>query len=596
MNRSILALLALTVGFVGTAHAQFNDQWVEFTKNAAMLSSSTISDTNNETDVDWGDLNGDGFIDLVVVRKEPFTSPGKRTNVLLMNESGVLTNRTSQYATQSDVGGDNGFLTATNDRDVRIDDFDQDGRLDFVTATTISDGDPKHVGHPRIYRNLGFSGANWNGMRFENARIPQLFHYGNGTAQNPRFCSVATGDVTTDGYPDLYFGDYDSSGAGGAQQGSSQDLNNRLLINDGNGFFSDHSQSRLPSNMITSAFGAASVIADMNGDGLRDIVRQSALNPPQNVKNAYNLPGNPGFFSVTDEIFSGNAPYHVNVGDLNKDGRLDIVESDDNADRFMINTGTDALGRVIWSASKTYSFLTGGDDGFASNNLVADLNNDGWNDVLICDVDVDIGSYARRLHIYHNRGGTVGSTNITLREERQSSSSSAWIGVVGLHSSDMTGTHDVAVFDVDNDGDNDMVISRKDGTDVWENLLIDNPPVICQPSIGFGNHPTATLSVCGGSLATGTNATLQISGLPTNATPVVFAGFQSNPTVLGVLDGLTLVPMPFFLVLPLANPGTGTVDVTVPGGKGPLSIYTQVVLDQPTGKSATNAVRIDFQP
>jgi len=581
-----------------SASAQFNDQWASFTEDSSMLSAGTITSNNEEADLAWGDLDNDGAIDLVVVRKQPFTSTGKRTNLLLMNENGVLTDRTSTYASDADVGGDQGFQTATNDRDVVLTDVDQDGFLDVVTATTLSDGEPKHIGHPRVYRN---EGGSWNGLRFENSRFPQLLHYGTGNSQNPRFCSVAAGDITGNGYPDLYFGDYDSSGAGGAQQGSNEDLNDRLLINDGSGFFTDGSQSRMTSTMLTSAFGVAVAIEDMNLDGTNDVVKDTALNSPQNVSVSYNnslglAPNGDGYFNI-HHVFHTNAPYHTSVGDLNNDGRPDVVVTDDGSDRFRYNVGVDGLGRVSWTSAKTFDFLTGSDDGFGSNNLIADIDGDGWNDVLICDVDVDIGGYSRRLHIYHNRGGSPGSTNLTLREERQSSSGSAWVGVEGMKIGDMTGTHDVAVFDIDGDCDNDLVVSRRDGTQVWRND--EDPagcsPPVCQTDVGFGDG-TTTLSVCGGDLGTGEDATLQIVAGPANTTGLLFVGLASNPSFLVDLQ-LTLVPFPWNLVVPVSTDGAGEFDLTVPGGGPTLSLYTQFIAPSgPSTYAASNAVRVDLLP
>ena len=96
---------------------------------------------------------------------------------------------------------------------------------------------------------------------------------------------------------------------------------------------------------------------------------------------------------------------------------------------------------------------------------------DGLQDVLVADVDPQISGFNRRLHIYHNRGGAVGGT-VNMHEE----SGSGFIGVRGLNSSEMTGTHDVAIFDIDRDGDNDLVIGRCTGTDLWINDTFTGGP------------------------------------------------------------------------------------------------------------------------
>ena len=111
-----------------------------------------------------------------------------------MNEGGVLVDRTAQYAAQSDVSGDQGFLTPTNDRDVELVDVDDDGWLDVVTATTLTDNSSKHLSHPRIYINLGEIDGVWQGIRHEDARMPQMH-----ATAGPRFCSVASGDLDGDG-------------------------------------------------------------------------------------------------------------------------------------------------------------------------------------------------------------------------------------------------------------------------------------------------------------------------------------------------------------------------------------------------------------
>src|SRR5690606_16038544 len=125
------------------------------------------------------------------------------------------------------------------------------------------------ISHPRVFMNLGEDGnGNWLGFRYEEARIPQFFTIPGGLAVAPRLCSIAAGDVTGDGFADLYVGDYDSSGVGGGfPEPANADVNDRLLINDGTGHFTDSNQTRMNSTMLLSAFAMASVIVDMNGDG-----------------------------------------------------------------------------------------------------------------------------------------------------------------------------------------------------------------------------------------------------------------------------------------------------------------------------------------
>jgi VCBS repeat protein len=528
MRRHSLPLMACAAATVllaaSEARAQFGIQWVGFANESSRRIYSDpllgISDPE-EKDYAWGDVDNDGDIDLVVVRKQGWTTPGKKPNVLFINEDGALVDRTAQYASDTDVPGDLGFLTATNDRDVQLADFNADGWLDIATGVTISDSDPKSVSHPRIYINKGAMGGQWLGFRFEQARSPQLYVLNSNGTPNftkpypGRFCSLAVGDVDDDGDIDIHLGDYDGEPSG-------YDINDRLWINDGNGFFSDSYQLRMNAAMTVSGFSAAAAIADMNGDGINDVVTQEA----GSCSIAYNLPPDPVPFDLFDTPHA-MATYFVSVGDLNNDNKLDMVMSEDGQDRYLLNQGNDALNRAIFSSPHTFMFPSGagyGDDGFASESLASDLDNDGWLDVLIADVDVDIPGCGGRMHLYHNLGGTPGGF-VQLREEaQQAGASSGWKGAVGIMPGEVTGTHYVAAFDIDNDKDKDLVVGRCNGTVVYINSL--NPcPIVRYGSalpnstgkvamtytMGTGDLSEKTLTISVRNLPPGALATVNVA-------------------------------------------------------------------------------------
>lgn len=391
-----------------------------------------------EKDFAFGDLNHDGTIDLVVARKEPFNSAGRHSNVLFLNENGVLIDRTEEYASAADDGG-NGFLDLTCDRDIVMADFNNDGWLDVVTATTYGQGLPKTISHPRIYMNLGEIDGQWQGLMYQEALIPTF-------SIAPNFCGVAVGDVNGDGALDLYFVDYNN------------DLEDRLLINIANGLFIDQTEMRMTSTMVDSEFGVNAEIVDMNNDGLNDIVKNNA--GPIHI--AYN--GGNGFFNIFEQLYGG-AGYFFSTGDLNNDGMLDIIVSDDAIDRYLLNQGNGGDGL----ANFTSFAFPGSTDGFGSNSYTVDLDNNGFNEVLIADVDVQDGGCSNE------------RVTDVLRNNENPPIITFFDDAGGISSDALTGVHDLGIFDIDGDCWLDIVIGRCNGITVWIN---QNPGSSCSQCAG----------------------------------------------------------------------------------------------------------------
>ena len=504
---SSIALACFLTSSLSAQFATFNDE------TSARLSSApgVGSADPQEKDYAWDDLDQDGDIDLVCVRKQPFTTTGRHPNVLFMNENGVLTDRTSTLASASTVAGSQGFLDATNDRDVVIVDVNGDGWKDVVTATTLSAGLAQYIRVPRVYINQGNDGTGtWLGLLFDDeTRIDDI---ANGWQGVHRFCSISAGDVDGDGDADLYFGDYQQGGA------RAIDINDRLLINDGTGYFTDESSTRMSVTMLESSFAMSTAMVDMNGDGKVDILKDDALNAPQGVSISYNDgTAGTGFFG-SYEVVHNFAPYHINTGDLNNDGLPDLVISDDGQDRFLLHSGV-VGGMATFRPASSFSYTGGGsDDGFAGNNLIADLNNDGWNDVLITDVDVDIAGFNRRTHIFRNLGN---APDVTLQEQTVNGA------IAGIPIAMLRGTHDVAVFDIDGDGWKDMVMGRSATTEVWMNDpptgLVFSYPAGLQTQIAPGNIVTLEVAV------TGLGGVTPVAGSGQLFYSVNGAPFQSKP-------------------------------------------------------------------
>ena len=233
--------------------------------------------------------------------------------------------------------------------------------------------------------------------------------------------------------------------------------------------------------------------------------------------------------------------------------------------------------------------LSGSDDSYAANSLAADLDGDGLQDVLIADVDPQVAGFNRRLHIYHNRGNQPNGQAL-LREERQQAGSGGWVGAPGLTVNDLKGTHDIAVFDVNGDGVDDLIISRSAGTQVWTR------EPWCQTDLGSGTAGI-DLSICGDKFATGSQVQVKLQ----TSTPFT-GGFlllapSANPTFVPEIQN-TVVAFPPVFFKALTTDANGEINLTVSGGGTPGTIVAQYLMlnGLPSLLSPSNAVEVTVLP
>ncbi len=353
-------------------------QWVSFTdETASHLTLATVpTNDGEEKDIDLADLDRDGDLDIVVVRKRPFSSPGPRGDLLLMNEGGALVDRTAEF----------GFDAGPSDaRDVLCVDVDGDGWLDVVICTTFEDP-------IRLYMNRGDDGGgNWLGLADESAaRLGPI------SQASRKYCAVGAGDVDGDGAPDLFFSNYDGG----------DDL---LYINDGAGRFTDQTQARM-GDYANSGFGTSNVIVDLDGDGDNDIIKLTTLfSAPPFGLGIYVLwnDGTGTFDSVPFQEINATSPYMFLLADFSGDGTPDMYVVNDTDDQVFTTTGVAADSE--WSFSIATPAPAPRTTGFGGNLRAADIDGDGDIDIGVGPIDTDIANCgsSRTFCILRNDGGAL---------------------------------------------------------------------------------------------------------------------------------------------------------------------------------------------
>lgn len=208
--------------------------------------------------------------------------------------------------------------------------------------------------------------------------------------------------------------------------------------------FSDGSSSLNNSDLKS---GVAMAVTDMNGDGLDDIIR---LDNASNLEIEYQQ--SDGSFTRTD-LGSVNGPWAVTIADVDENGMNDIL----------VGGFQDGL-KLLKADNSGTSFTQNVLDGpgiFLQNANFADINNDGNIDFFGCHDD-GISSP------YENDGNGTLLYNLDL------------IDTSSTVASDNSGNYGSIWIDYDNDGDQDLYISkcRQGITDPMDgrrlNLLFQN--------------------------------------------------------------------------------------------------------------------------
>lgn len=333
-----LLTLSLIVGSLQLSFSQNTQTATTFYKDVT-LSHLPYQDLQRlSMDAGIADLDGDGDLDILIANEH-------RPNILLINDGkGNFSNESNRIPQVRHDSEDIGIADFDGDGDLDIIVVSEDDKINELYLNngdgTFADGgsripvtgtsnsvvvfDINEDGSPDIL--IGNNGQ--NNILINDGK-------GNFTDEtNKRFGDHI--DVTQD----LTLADIDNDGDQDLLIGNEGE--NRILINTGKGFFKDESSNRLPYRTESEETREVDV-ADIDGDGDLDILfgNVEAFVPGALRQNRLLLNDGKGFFTditTTHLPKDNNRCFGVAFLDIDGDGDSDIVTGNTNGARFGGNT------------------------------------------------------------------------------------------------------------------------------------------------------------------------------------------------------------------------------------------------------------------
>ncbi|MEM6767322.1 MAG: VCBS repeat-containing protein [Bacteroidota bacterium] len=245
---------------------------------------------------------------------------------------------------------------------------------------------------------------------------------------------VSVADLNADGWEDIYL----------SNDFSTPD---RMFINQGDGTFTESLQQ---STRQTSLFGMGSDAADYNNDGLVDIV-QVDMTPKDNRRNKENMASmNPSlFWNMVQSGFHYQYMYNS----------------------LQLNRGRDGNGIQQFSNVSSLAGISATD--WSWGPLFADLDNDGWKDLVITNGikrDVNNRDFVNSMKVKINFSRSLENINYEdIPSEKienyafQNNGDLTFTDVSEEWGLNLKGfSHGIAYADLDNDGDLDLVTNNMD--------------------------------------------------------------------------------------------------------------------------------------
>ncbi|MEO7312809.1 MAG: FG-GAP-like repeat-containing protein [Chitinophagaceae bacterium] len=300
--------------------------------------------------VSIGDLNGDGKPDLAIVN---FGS----------NNVSIFRNTSSVENISFDAKVD--FATGAGPRSVSIGDFDGDGKPDVTIANSSNN-------FMSVLRNTSSAGS----ISFQN-KVDFALTGGNAST------FVSSGDLDGDGKPDVVVANYA--------------LNTiSVFRNTAATGIIDASSFATRVDFTTGTFPFSVNIGDLDGDGKADLAVANYYSDSISVFRNTTSIGmiNAASFDAKVDFKTGVAPISSTMGDIDGDGKIDLVTTnyDDNTISILRNTATSGSITASSFAAKI-DFATATGPRLAG---IGDLDGDGKPDLAVAT------NVANTVSVLHN--------------------------------------------------------------------------------------------------------------------------------------------------------------------------------------------------
>lgn len=411
---------------------------------------------NRSADLDAGDIDGDGDLDVAVANGKDF---GPEPNRIFVNRGGLQGGTPGSFSdeTAARMAGS----ASDESRDIEFVDLEDDGDLDLCVA---NDGSPALGGISRFHANLGgvqggtpgyfadASDTSWGAL----LSVPPAQQLGGPSGPHRAWYADADfADLDDDGDNDLFI-----TSTGPAANGNEE---SRLFLNDGLGTFDELWPWADPAaDVKLHAFDAD--LCDLDADFDIDIV-VSSRNSQSRVflNNTHGAASSAPFQDMTQsELVAGNPAqvdpqmYEFEYGDLDGDGDFDVwaVSYASNLrDAVLVNRHGEHLGPVAFQVSTAW--IRGDPQMDELEADAIDYDADGDLDVAIANFSGTNWLYQSALAqgydpdtqgLFHRTGVATG---LAPAPEMPSGNPGA------------LETDDIEAGDLDNDGDDDLFVANE---------------------------------------------------------------------------------------------------------------------------------------